>query len=219
MYLWRTWLAGGGITCSHPGLSAPRFATRDRPGYQRLLAGIDADKLDVVVLWEASRGDRKLATWAQFLDACRERGTGIYITSHGRLYDMANGRDWRNLAEDGVDSGYESEKTSIRIQRAVAAKMQAGEPFGHIAYGYLRVYDPRTREPIEQRPCMEPAKPGDVGGWRKPGSSSTSSAASPGVFRSARSAATSTTGASPPRKAANGAAASCSGSPRTGVHR
>ena len=109
MDLCRTWLAGGpGITCSHPGRTASRFATRDRPGYQRLLADITAGKLDVVVLWEASRGDRKLATWAQFLDACCEQGTGIYITSHGRLYDMANGRDWRNLVEDGVDSGYES---------------------------------------------------------------------------------------------------------------
>ncbi len=65
MYLWRTRLAGGrGITCSRPGLSASRFATRDRPDYQRLLADISAGKLDVVVLWEASRGDRKLATCA-----------------------------------------------------------------------------------------------------------------------------------------------------------
>ena len=74
---------------------------------------------------------------------------------------MANGRDWRNLAEDGVDSGYESEKTSIRVRRTVAAKMQAGEPFGHCPYGYEREYHPRTRELIAQRPSTEPAGPGD----------------------------------------------------------
>ena len=144
-----------------PGLSASRFATRDRPEYRRLLADINAGKLDVVVLWESSRGDRELAGWAQFLNACRESHTGIYITTHGRLYDMANGRDWRNLAEDGVDSGYESEKTSIRVRRTVAAKMQAGEPFGHCPYGYEREYHPRTRELIAQRPSTEPAGPGD----------------------------------------------------------
>ena len=144
-----------------PGLSASRFATRDRPEYRRLLADINAGKLDVVVLWESSRGDRELAGWAQFLNACRENHTGIYITTHGRLYDMANGRDWRNLAEDGVDSGYESEKTSVRVRRTVAAKMQAGEPFGHCPYGYERDYHPRTRELIAQRPSMEPAGPGD----------------------------------------------------------
>ncbi len=144
-----------------PGLSASRFATRERPEYRRLLADINVGKLDVVVLWESSRGDRELAGWARFLNACRENGTRIYITTHGRLYDMANGRDWRNLAEDGVDSGYESEKTSIRVRRTVAAKMQAGEPFGHCPYGYEREYHPRTRELIEQRPSKEPAGPGD----------------------------------------------------------
>jgi DNA invertase Pin-like site-specific DNA recombinase len=150
-----------------PGLSASRFATKARPEYRRLLADIKAGKLDVVVLWESSRGDRELAGWAQFLNACRESQTRIYITTHSRLYDVANGRDWRNLAEDGVDSGYESEKTSMRVRRTVAAKMQAGEPFGHCPYGYEREYHPRTRELIEQRPSTEPANPADEGGMTK----------------------------------------------------
>jgi DNA invertase Pin-like site-specific DNA recombinase len=37
-----------------PGLSASRFATRDRPEYKRLVADVEAGKLDVVVLREAS---------------------------------------------------------------------------------------------------------------------------------------------------------------------
>jgi site-specific DNA recombinase len=150
-----------------PGLSASRFATKDRPEYKRLLADVQSGKLDVVVLWEPSRGGRELEAWAQFLNACRETQTGIYITTHGRLYDMSNGRDWRSLAEDGVDSGYESEKTSVRIRRHVAATMLAGAPFGHCPYGYEREYDPKTRELIEQRPSTEPAKTGDEGGLTK----------------------------------------------------
>jgi DNA invertase Pin-like site-specific DNA recombinase len=150
-----------------PGLSASRFATKDRPEYKRLLADVNAGKLDVVVLWESSRGGRELEAWAQFLNACRATQTGIYITTHGRLYDMANGRDWRSLAEDGVDSGYESEKTSVRIRRHVAAAMLAGAPFGHCPYGYEREYDPKTRELIEQRPTTEAAKPGDENGMTK----------------------------------------------------
>ena len=47
-----------------PGLSASRFATKDRPEYKRLLADVEAGKLDVVVLWESSRGGRELAAWA-----------------------------------------------------------------------------------------------------------------------------------------------------------
>ena len=150
-----------------PGLSASRFATKDRPEYQRLMADVNTGKLDVVVLWESSRGGRELEAWAQFLNACRATKTGIYITTHARLYDMANGRDWRSLAEDGVDSGYESEKTSLRTRRHAAAAMLAGAPFGHCPYGYERVYDPKTRELIEQRSSTEPAKPGDEPGMTK----------------------------------------------------
>lgn len=150
-----------------PGLSASRFATKDRPEYRRLLADVNAGKLDVVVLWESSRGGRELEEWAAFLNACRRTGTGIYVTTHGRLYDMANGRDWRSLAEDGVDSAYESEKTSVRINRHVRTAMLAGAPFGLCPYGYEREYDAKTRELIEQRPSTEPAKPGDEGGMTK----------------------------------------------------
>jgi site-specific DNA recombinase len=152
---------------SDPGLSASRFATKDRPEYQRLMADVQAGKLDVVVLWEPSRGGRELEAWAQFLNACRRHQTGIYITTHGRLYDMANGRDWRSLAEDGVDSGYESEKTSVRIRRHVAATMMAGAPHGHCPYGYEREYDPKTRELIEQRPSTELARVNAENGMTK----------------------------------------------------
>jgi hypothetical protein len=57
---------------------------------------------------------------------------------------MANRRDWGSLAEDGVDCAYESEKTSVRIRRHVAAAMLARAPFGHCPYGSERDYDPKT---------------------------------------------------------------------------
>jgi site-specific DNA recombinase len=130
-------------------VSASRFSRKPRPGWSALVAEVAAGKLDYVILWESSRGDRKLATWAGFLDACRETGTGIYITSHGRQYDVRNGRDWRTLAEDGVDSAYESEKTSLRVLRDVADTASRGDPYGRIPYGYKRSYE---RLPGRNRP-------------------------------------------------------------------
>ena len=121
-------------------ISASRFETKPRPGWERLLADLRAGRLDVVVLWESSRGDRKLAEWAGFLDTCRERGVGIYVVTHDRLYDLSVARDWRSLAEDGVDSAYESEKTSVRSRRGVADAAGRGEPYGRIPYGYRRTY-------------------------------------------------------------------------------
>jgi site-specific DNA recombinase len=81
---------------------------------------------------------------AALLITCRRHGIQIHVTSHGRTYDLAHPRDWRSLAEDGVDSAYESEKTSQRILRAMTANAVAGRPHGRCPYGYVRTYDPRT---------------------------------------------------------------------------
>ncbi|WP_346040782.1 recombinase family protein [Actinomadura chokoriensis] len=136
--------------------SASRFATKQRDDFARLLADLDAGRLGVLVMWETSRGSRKLGEWAGMLDLCREHGVLIHVTSHGRTYDMRNARDWRTLAEDGVDNAYESEKTSGRLRRDVAASARAGRPHGHVPYGYVRQYDPKTGALVAQVPDTEP---------------------------------------------------------------
>jgi DNA invertase Pin-like site-specific DNA recombinase len=132
-----------------PGLSASRFASAkggaNRGDYRRMEADVRAGRLDVLVLWEPSRGNRELEGWAGLLNACRATGTGIYVTSHKRLYDLSQARDWRSLAEDGLDSAYESEKISVRIRRGKEASRAAGRPQGAPVYGTRRVFDPRTR--------------------------------------------------------------------------
>ena len=135
-----------------PGRSASRFATRVREEYARMAADVSAGRLDVVVMWESSRGGRELEEWARLLNSCRGCGVLIYVTSHDRLYDMRNGRDWRSLAEDGVDSAYDSEKKSAQLKRAMAANAAAGRPHGSVLFGYERIYDERTRKLAEQRP-------------------------------------------------------------------
>src|SRR5262249_19147180 len=119
--------------------------------WPKLLADLGAGQLDVLVLWESSRGDRTPQSWMALLSRCQERGVRIRVTSHERTYDMRIARDWKALAEDGIDSAYESEKTSVRLRRAVAAGAAAGRPHGKVIYGYERVYDPTTRELVEQR--------------------------------------------------------------------
>jgi site-specific DNA recombinase len=137
-------------TFQDPNRSASRFATRDRPAYRELLGAVGDDELDVVVLWESSRGGRELEAWAGFLNACRQHKVKVHVTSHGRTYDMSVGRDWKALAEDGVDSANESEKTSERTLRATAANARDGRPHGLAPYGYQRTYDPVTRELVAQ---------------------------------------------------------------------
>jgi site-specific DNA recombinase len=124
--------------------SASRFARKVREDWPRLAADLDAGKHEVLVLWEPSRGSRELELWAGLLNACRRRGVLVHVTSHRHTYDLSNPREWRTLAEDGVDSAYESEKASQRVRRALAANATAGRPHGRHAYGWQRLYDVET---------------------------------------------------------------------------
>jgi hypothetical protein len=65
---------------------------------------------------------------------------------------MAVARDWKVLAEDGVDSAYETEKLSPRVRRALAANAADGKPHGRIPFGFQRSYHPRTKELVGQEP-------------------------------------------------------------------
>jgi len=137
-------------TYSDNDISASRFTTKTRPGWAKLVADLDAGKFDVLVLWEPSRGSRELMAWAALLDACRRHKVLVHVTSHQHTYDLSKPRDWRSLAEDGVDSAYESEKSSQRIRRSMASNAVAGRPHGRAPYGYVRRYDPATKALVAQ---------------------------------------------------------------------
>jgi hypothetical protein len=70
-------------------------------------------------------------------------GIGIHVVTHARTYNLDHSRDWRTLAEDGVDSAYESEKTRERVMRAVGRNASLGRPHGRLLFGYRRTYDDR----------------------------------------------------------------------------
>ncbi|MFE9206213.1 recombinase family protein [Micromonospora sp. NPDC007230] len=123
--------------------SASRYAKKTREEYVKLLDYLATEHVDVLILWESSRGGRELEGWAGLLNLCRRRGVRIHVVTHRRTYDLDNPRDWRTLAEDGVDSAYESEKTRERILRSVRAKAASGKPHGKLLYGYRRTYDDR----------------------------------------------------------------------------
>ncbi|HEX2298796.1 MAG TPA: recombinase family protein, partial [Pseudonocardiaceae bacterium] len=139
-------------------ISASRYSRKARDGFDRLIADLDADRFgaQMLMLWESSRGSRRVGEWVNMLDLCEQRGIRIHVFTHNRTYDPANGRDRRSLLEDAVDSEYESSKMSARMRRAVAANAVAGRPGGRIPFGYRRVFDPRTRQLIAQEP--EPAE-------------------------------------------------------------
>lgn len=126
-------------------MSASRFAKGSREDWLRLLQDVGTGGLDVILLWEASRGSRRLGEWIMFLDRCRENDVLIHVTTHRRTYDMNVRRDRKALIEDGTDAEDEVEKTSERVRRALAANREAGMPHSKAPFGYKRVYDERGK--------------------------------------------------------------------------
>lgn len=133
-------------------VSASRFGTKERDDWARLRADLTAGELDIVVMWDLSRGDRTVASWAAFVDQCRELGVLIHATAHERTYDPRIPRDWRTLMDDGVEAGFDSEQKSLVVRRGTAGAAVAGKPHGGAAYGYIRIYDPHNRKKFEDVP-------------------------------------------------------------------
>ena len=122
---------------------ASRHSRVTRGGYAQLIADIESARFeaDILVIWESSRGSRRVSEWARLIDLCADAGVKIYVTTHDRLYDPSGGRDRRSLHEDAVDSEYETDKMSERIRRSTAANAEQGRPHGKNLYGYRRIYE------------------------------------------------------------------------------
>jgi len=104
--------------------SASRFARKKRENFAELLAHIESGGCELLILWESSRGSRRLA-----------------VVSHGRTYDCRISRDWKILATDGVDAHAESNLISDRSLRGKRRGAAAGRPAGKLQFGFRRVYN------------------------------------------------------------------------------
>lgn len=136
-------------------VSASRYAKKQREDYPRLLAYLKAEAVDVLVLWESSRGDRELERWAGLLNLCRRRGVRIHVIVDERTYNLDVPSDWKALATAGVDSQHESERSRQRVLRNVRANAEKGRPHGKLAYGYGRTYETARDGGGRVRPKMK----------------------------------------------------------------
>ncbi|GAA2159135.1 recombinase family protein [Glycomyces lechevalierae] len=133
-------------------VSASPFATKVREDWPRFVEDVENKRINFVVLWECSRGSREGVEWLTFLSLCRSLSVPIRVVTHGRTYDVRNPRDWKTLADEGIDAEVESAKTSIRVLRDKKDTRQSGRPDGPLCYGHKREYDPDTGELLRQVP-------------------------------------------------------------------
>lgn len=130
--------------------SASKYATRDREAFRRMVADIEARKLDVVVAWEASRFTRDTAVYTQLADACVRND--VRYSYNGRVLDLSDPDDAFSAGLDALLSEREAGIVRKRVNRTHRLNAKAGLPHGLIPYGYRRVYDIRSGALVEQVP-------------------------------------------------------------------
>lgn len=128
--------------------SASRHRTKDREEWPQLLADLAAGELDVLVLWKSARGSRDEIEWLTMLRTCRDRGIVIHVMADQRTYDPRKSRDWKTLADDGINSAYYTEELSENVRRGVTLAAMDGGPHGRVAFGYDRRYHEETQRPL-----------------------------------------------------------------------
>lgn len=134
------------------GLSASRYARKARGDFDQMVDDLGSGPTgkesrfgaDILMIWESARGSRKVGEWVSFIELCEEKGVRIWVTTHERLYDPANGRDRKQLIDDANDSEYESYKTHKRVSRTTGMEAKRGRPHGQAPYGLMPIYDPKT---------------------------------------------------------------------------
>lgn len=127
---------------------ASRHSRGVRGDWQQLLELISAGGLDVLVIWELSRGTRARIVWAALIEACIDRG--VLINVGGKTHEPADPDDGFFLDLGMGLAVRESAMTRKRVMRDQASAAAAGRPHGKIPYGYQREYDKATGALLRQ---------------------------------------------------------------------
>jgi site-specific DNA recombinase len=136
---------------SDEGISASRFTRKAREHFDRLVADVEAGRLDVIWCWEQSRLSRRPRELHTLLELCRDRD--VWWVVKDQAIDLS---DFKATLAPGMMSmvdAISSEQTSERVRRGLAESAVAGRPAtGRTPYGYHRVYDSETRQFVRQEP-------------------------------------------------------------------
>jgi len=134
----RNWVLAGTYD---DGSSASRFATKKRADWHRLAGDLEAHKLDVLIVWEVTRGSREPVDGFTWLNLCRDNDVLIYLIVEEELFDPRKTSHYDRLGRMLLDGATESNKTSDRVLRGVrqaAARKGGATPHGRTPYGYVR---------------------------------------------------------------------------------
>lgn len=143
-------------------VSAAKTSKKVRKEYLRLLADIEAGKLDAVVLWMEDRLQRQVIELAEFLKVCDAAGV-TRIASTGGEFDLADPDQRTMLYIKAAMAEAEIEKMRARMRRKNLERAENGtrhpggiRAFGTVGAGKHRVSEAQAR--AEQDLIVEAAQ-------------------------------------------------------------
>jgi site-specific DNA recombinase len=122
--------------------------SRDRPAFDKMLADLEAAKLDGILAWKQDRLGRRVAEVSALLDRSRQLGAIVATVTDGLDTTTPSGRMAAQVVAAAAE--LESANTSARVRRAMQARAERGDAHGGPRpYGYRRDGGILVAEPTE----------------------------------------------------------------------
>jgi site-specific DNA recombinase len=133
------------------------YSGKPRPAYARLMADIEAGRINALVAWHLDRLHRRPAELEEFIETCERAGLTRIKTLHGDV-DLTNSSGRLHARMMGVVARHSSEHSSERIRRKLRDSAEKGKPWPGGVRGYGYEADGRTIRPDEAAVIREAAE-------------------------------------------------------------
>ena len=119
--------------------------SRERPGFQQLLASVALGEVGIILSRELSRLSRTDKDWCHLVEICQFANT--LIGDDQTVYDPNQFDDQLVLGIKGTISAAELNVLRLRLIQGKEAKAKRGELFSTVAPGYIRDGDSIVKDP------------------------------------------------------------------------
>jgi DNA invertase Pin-like site-specific DNA recombinase len=152
------------VVFSDNDISASRYSTKPREGYERLLAAVRAGRVEVIIVTEMTRLYRRLEELLELIRLAETTPLRAIETTDGSGYNLSTGEGIHNAISAVNNAMLESRKISDRVKRKKKNRAKQGLPDGGSRpYGYevggLVIREPEAavlREAAERAISGEP---------------------------------------------------------------
>ena len=109
---------------------------KPRPEWERLLADIEAGKIDAVAAWDQDRVNRTMDDLQRYQRVFAERGVKFATTNGGEI-DLATPQGVLFAQMRTANAQFENSMMRVRMRRAARQRAEKGVPKWRRAFGYL----------------------------------------------------------------------------------